>query len=174
MIKVPKPKLGEYSAYAQVYMDAMGDEDALQALINRTPETEKLWRSIPAHMEGYRYAEDKWTIRQVIGHITDAERIFGYRALCIVRGETVNLPGFEENEYEAAAKHNERSLGNIIDEWVHLRKANIILFSTFTASDFAIVGNANNNKLSVAAALYILAGHEKHHTKILKERYNVL
>lgn len=173
MIKVPKPKEGEYSPYAVTYFKALGDEDALQALINRAPEVEKLWRNIPEEKGSYRYAEGKWTIKQVIGHITDVERIFGYRALCIVRGETINLPGFEEDEYEAAAKHNERSLNNIIDEWVSLRQANIILFSTFTTGDFNIAGKSNNNNTSVAAIVTACAGHEKHHTQVLIDRYGI-
>lgn len=173
MIKVPKPKEGEYSPYAVAYFNLLGDDDALQTLISRAAQAEQLWRSIPEERGSYRYAEDKWTIKQLVGHITDVERIFGYRALCIARGETVNLPGFEEDEYEAAAKHNERSLSNIIDEWVALRKANIILFSTFTTSDFNIVGKANNQNTSVAAVIHALAGHEKHHTNVLKERYGI-
>ncbi len=173
MIKVPKPKEGEFSPYAVVYFNTLGEDDALQTLIGRATEAEKQWRAIAADKQEYRYAEDKWTVKQVIGHIADTERIFGYRALCIVRGETVNLPGYEENEYAAAGKHNERSLDNIIDEWVALRQANIILFSTFTTSDFNIVGKANNQNTSVAAIIYALAGHEKHHTHVLKERYGI-
>ena len=173
MIKVPKPKEGEYSPYAVTYFNALGNNDALQTLINRAAEVEQLWRNIPEDKGHYRYADDKWTVKQVIGHITDVERIFGYRALCIARGETINLPGFEEDEYEAAAKHNERSLNNIIDEWVALRKANIILFSTFTTTDFNIVGRANNQNTSVAAVVTALAGHEIHHTNILAERYGI-
>lgn len=173
MIAVPFPKEGEYSPYAIEYFNELNGADPLQSLIERAGEVEKLWRGIPVEKEEYRYAEGKWTIKQVIGHITDAERIFGYRALCIARGETANLPGFEENEYEAAAKHNDRSLGNIIDEWVHVRNANIVLFSTFTHSDFAIVGKANNHPTSVAAVIYAIAGHEIHHTNVLKERYGI-
>lgn len=173
MIRVPFPKEGEYSPYALAYYNMLNGADPIQSMTERLDTTEALWRAIPEEQGEYRYAEGKWTIKQVIGHVTDVERIFGYRALSIVRGESVNLPGFEEDEYEAAAKHNNRSLGNIIDEWVLLRKANIVLFSTFTAHDFTVVGKANNHPTSVAAVIYGLAGHEIHHTNVLQQRYGI-
>lgn len=173
MIKVPYPKEGEYPAYAKTYYVTLQGADPLEKLIERAISTEKLWRNIPEEKGNYAYADGKWTIKQVIGHITDCERIFGYRALSIVRGETANLPGFEEDEYAASGRHNDRSLSNIIDEWVAVRKANIILLSTFSGHDFNIVGKANNTPTSVAAIIHALAGHELHHTNVLIERYGI-
>jgi uncharacterized damage-inducible protein DinB len=173
MVTVPKPIPGQYQSYFEHYLSLVGNNNALQVLVDRATEAAQMLKAIPEDKHEYAYAEGKWTIKQVLGHVADSERIFGYRALCIARGEKASLPGFDENEFEAKANHNSRSLNNIVDEWLHIRQSNIILFSTFNDDDFNSVGMANGSPCSVAAIIYAIAGHELHHANILKERYGI-
>lgn len=173
MITLPFPKEGEYPPYFANYYKIIGDKDLGGLVISRLDTATTLWRSIPEEKGNYAYAEGKWTIKQLLGHITDTERIMGYRAMCIARGEQQSLPGFEENDYAENGRHNERSLAGIIDEWEAIRKSNIILFSTFNMADVERLGMANNYKISVTAIIHAIVAHEMHHSWVLTERYGI-
>lgn len=165
------PKQGEYPAYFQTYFNHIGDANPLALLSERLNVAAEFWASISSEKHLYRYAEGKWTVLEVIGHIVDVERILGYRALSIARGETIALPGFDEDAYVATANFNTRTITSLINEWKALRTSNIELFNTFTPTQWQRVGNANGYPISVAALLYAAVGHEVHHHKILLERY---
>ncbi|UPT65757.1 MAG: DinB family protein [Sphingobacteriales bacterium JAD_PAG50586_3] len=173
MITLPFPKEGEYPPYFGEYYKRMEGVNPSELLAPRLDSVTSFWRSIPEEKGNYAYAEGKWTIKQVIGHITDTERIMSYRTMCIVRGEKQSLPGFEENDYAANGRHNDRTLASIINEWEAIRKSNIILFSTFNMSDVEAIGMANNYKISVTAIIHAIVAHEMHHTMVLTERYGI-
>ena len=173
MIKFPFPKEGEYPPYFANYYKVIGNANLGDLLVSRLESSPKLWRTIPEDKGNYQYAEGKWTIKQLLGHITDTERIMSYRAMCFTRGEEQSLPGFEEDDYAALGRHNERTLASIIDEWEAIRKSNVILFSTFSLADAKLVGKANNYNISVTAVVYAIVAHEMHHTNILTERYGI-
>src|SRR5690606_14488952 len=119
----------------------------------------------------YSYAPGKWSIKEILGHLIDAERIFSFRALCFARGEAQPLPGFEQDDYVREANFNSRSISSFMEEVYFLRTANLILFKSFSEAELSKVGVANENPISVRAIIYIIAGHEKHHMNILKEKY---
>ena len=119
----------------------------------------------------FAYAPGKWTIKQVVGHICDAERIFAYRALRFARGDVAPLPGFDENAWMPAARFDARPLGDLAAELDAVRRATLALLRTFDADALARRGTANNKEISVRALAYVIAGHERHHVGILRERY---
>ena len=119
----------------------------------------------------YAYAPGKWTIKEMVGHIIDTERIMVFRLTCFARNETAALPGFEEDAYVKSAHFSDRSLFSLSEEFMALRKANMFLFKSLNEDDLGKGGNANGNQISVRALVFILAGHVIHHTNIIKERY---
>lgn len=119
----------------------------------------------------YAYAPGKWTVKELVGHIIDTERIMVYRLTCFARNEKVQIPGFEEDEYVANAHFNDRSIFSLAEEFTQLRKANMFLIKSLNEKDLNRVGNANGNNMSVRALVYVLAGHIIHHTNVIKERY---
>ena len=131
----------------------------------------ELVHSIPDAKADFRYEEGKWSIRELLCHIIDAERIFAYRALRFSRNDKTPLAGFEENDYAPQANAGGRSLNKIADEMKHLRTSTVDLFESFTPEMLARKGTASNNELSVIGLGFIIAGHETHHLHILKDRY---
>lgn len=153
------------------YVKHVEESDIIQALRISGHRTQELIHSIKPEKADFRYAEGKWSIREVLCHMIDAERIFAYRALRFARNDKTNLAGFEENDYAPQANASNRSLERIADEMVHLRAANMDMFEGFSQEMLTRKGKANNNELSVAALGFIIAGHEMHHVIVLKERY---
>ena len=123
--------------------------------------------------ETYAYAEGKWSIRELIGHLIDAERVFGYRAFCIARGESRNLPGFDENEYMLRAPYNQIDLEDLLRELRLVRLSNIAMLRNLDDEAWMRIGTANDNQVSVRALAFIMAGHVRHHMGVLRERYQV-
>jgi hypothetical protein len=119
----------------------------------------------------YAYAPGKWTIKEMVGHMIDTERILTYRLLCIARGEKASLPGFEEDDYVANAHFKDRSLFSLSEEFTLMRKSHLYLINSLNEEELNRMGNANGNAISVRALVYILAGHIIHHTAVVKERY---
>jgi hypothetical protein len=132
---------------------------------------QQLIGDIPLEKENYSYAPGKWTIKEVIGHITDTERIFGYRALCIARGETNPLPGYDDQVYVSNGNFNARSLYDLVHEFSVVRESNLIMFKSFDAEAKGRVGIANNNQVSVSALLFMILGHEIHHLRVIRDKY---
>jgi uncharacterized damage-inducible protein DinB len=128
-------------------------------------------QNIPRELEHFEYAEGKWTVKEVIGHILDTERIMAYRALRFARNDTKALAGFEEDAYVAQARSNERSMESLIDEFHAVRKSNIIMFAHFNSQERQRKGIASERLVSVNGLQYIIAGHLEHHRVILQERY---
>ncbi|WP_257657240.1 DinB family protein [Parapedobacter lycopersici] len=160
----------EYPAIFAPYIETVvGD---VMGLLNEQLETfPEFLERIPPGKSEYAYAEGKWTIKEVVGHIIDTERIMAYRALCFARNDTKELPGFEEEVFVANARFNERSLASFSEEFSLVRRSNLLLFESFNDQELARKGLASERLVSVRAFLYIVAGHLNHHRNIIRERY---
>lgn len=166
MGKSGRPTAGEFADYAKADIDFVAGDDAVAALAQLEYETVKLFeRDVPA------YAEGKWTLKQVLGHLIDDERIFAYRALCVARGDTRPLPGFDEKEYVAGAGFEARSMESLIDEYRVVRRATIALFDSMTDEQWLRRGIVNGYVASVRGLAFHIAGHELHHLRTVRERY---
>ena len=168
MINRPQPE--EYAPYYAKYINLVGDEPIIEILDGLKASTYQFFKSLPSGKAGYAYGEGKWTIKEVLGHMMDAERTFAYRVLCFSREETI-LPGFDQEVYMLKATFNSRTLDDLADEFKAVREANLYLFRSLTAEQTIQKGIASGNPVSVRALLYMIAGHELHHLNILKERY---
>jgi len=166
-----KPEPSEHPPYYTYYINLVKEKNGIEALDHQIIEMQQFIGVVPVDMEEFSYADGKWTIKEVLGHICDVERILGYRALCIARGELKALPGFDENQYVASANFNKRSLYDLAHEFSIVRESNITMFKSFDQLTLSKMGLANNSKMSVRAILFMIAGHEKHHINIIKERY---
>ncbi len=166
------PKQSEYPDYYKVYIDQIPDDDNIINVLKAGREKmQSLIKSIPEEKGEHSYAPGKWSIKEVMGHVADVERVMAYRAMCIARGEKKSLPGFEQDDYVASADFNSRSLHDLAEELLHLRDSNISLFKSFNNETLMRQGTANNYDITVRAFMFIIAGHELHHMRILKERY---
>jgi uncharacterized damage-inducible protein DinB len=168
---IARPGADEYAPYYGTYIGKVPDGDLRSMLSTQLAETLALIRSIPESRGGHRYAPDKWSVREVLGHLADSERIFSYRALRIARGDATPLPGFEQNDYVPAGGFDARTLRDLADELAAIRQATIHLFAHLDAAAFERRGTASGKPVSVRALAYIIAGHELHHVGILKTRY---
>jgi hypothetical protein len=166
-----RPERGDYPEYYDRYMVMVESGDIVKVMENQLQTTGNFFNSITEEQGDIAYAEGKWTVKEVIGHVNDTERIMAYRALAIARGEKKSLPGFEQDEYVANSNFTKRILTDLIEEYRTLRASNIILFNSFTENELSKKGYANESEISVLSLAFIIAGHELHHIKILKERY---
>jgi len=172
MKKIEKPKEGEYPPYAIMYIGLLPDDGlVLKHLKNNLKATKDFILSLPEKKLIYRYAEGKWTIKEVLVHIIDDERIYAYRALRFARNDPTELPGFEQEDYARHSGANERSIKDILKEYAAVRNATIAFFNGLEEKAFTRAGVANKNFVSVRALAYHIAGHELHHINIVKERY---
>jgi len=165
-----RPHPDEYSSYYKEYIDSV-DDDVISELKDQLKSFPEFLKSISPSKTNYAYAEGKWTIKEVLGHALDTERIMAYRLLRFARNDATTLAGFEENHYVNNAHFNQQDFNNMIDEFLAVRQANMFLFKSLTETELQRKGEANNAPLSVRALLFIIAGHLKHHQKILQERY---
>lgn len=161
----------EYPAFYAPYFKAIEGADVPTLMRTQLAEIEHLGLVIDEERAAYRYAEGKWSIKELLGHLVDCERIFGYRALCIARGEMQPLPGFDENNYVENASFDNRPFSSIIEELLALRLSNIVMYENFTDEQRAMIGQANGNPISVRAIESIMIGHVQHHLMVLRERY---
>jgi len=168
MINRPQPD--EYSAYVARYVDLVGNKPILKILEQLQQSTYNLFTNLSADKANYAYAEGKWTIKQVLGHMADSERVFAYRAFAFSR-EAIELPGFDQDVYMEKTTFNSRSLEDIANEFKTVRQSTLYLFRSLTEEQSTQKGIASGNPVSVRALAYITAGHEMHHIKILEERY---
>jgi hypothetical protein len=172
MQKIQKPAAGEYKDYSAAYISKVPDDGmVLQHLQTDFETIRTLVIDLPEEKLLSAYAPGKWTLKEILVHMMDTERIFAYRALRIARNDKTDLPGFEQDEYTPYLYANERSIANIMEEYGLQRKSTVALFSNFDESAFTRTGFANGAPLSVRAALYIIAGHELHHLQIIREKY---
>ena len=166
-----RPVAGEFLPYYGTYIDQVPEGDIVSTLSAQIGGTLSLIRSIPEAVGDKRYAPDKWSIREVLGHVIDAERIFVYRALRFARADETPVPGFDENTYVTNAPFSHVSLSDLADEFGHVRAATVHFFRNLDEEAFARRGSANGAAISVRALAYILAGHEIHHVNVLRTRY---
>lgn len=161
----------EYAPYYETYIKLFKDVSVLDSLQKSQTFFDEISLTIPTSKENFAYASNKWTIKQVIQHIIDTERIFTYRALCFARGDNTSLPGFDQDLYVENCDVSSKSLSNLIEEMKVLRLSTTILFQHFSNEEMLSIGVANGNQMSVRAVGYVLSGHQMHHTNIIKERY---
>jgi len=168
-----RPSEKDYASYYKGYISQIKGDDILNILEKQLNTATKFLNSIPEGKGNYAYAEGKWSVKEVLGHVIDCERIFATRALCIARGEKQSLPGFEQDDYVQEAKFNKRTLKDFIDEFSLVRKSNLVLFKTFSDNELNKRGIASENEITVRAILFIISGHGMHHIEVLKEKYGV-
>ena len=168
---IARPHTSEYAAYYETYVSLVPDGDIVGTFERQLEETLSLIRGIPETRGEFRYAEGKWSIKELIGHIIDCERVFAYRALRFGRGDTTPLSGFEQDDFVRGADFNKRSLENLADEYELVRRSTIALFGSLEADAWDRRGTANDNEVSVRGLAFITAGHERHHLGVLKNRY---
>lgn len=167
-----RPEQGEYAAYAADDFAHVPGDDAIAALDRTFAETVRLFTSVgEEEATALTYASGKWTLKEVLGHLIDDERIFAYRALCIARGDSRELPGFDENEYVAGARFESRSLAQLLDEYRAVRAATIALFAPLTPDEWRHRGIVNGYAASVRGLAFHIAAHELHHLRTIRERY---
>ena len=168
---IVKPARHEYAAYYQTYINEIAGDDLIQALEQGRLQMLAFLRSVPEDKLDYKYAPGKWTIKEIIMHLMDAERIFTYRALRFSRNDQNILIGFNDEEYVTYSNAAVRSRQSLIDEYDALRVSTIELYRNMSSEMYGRGGIASGNEMTVAALGYIIAGHEIHHLKVVKERY---
>jgi DinB superfamily len=168
---IRRPETGEYAPYYAGYVSLVPEMNVLEVLREQAEEIGELVSSIPEERAGFRYASGKWSIREVIGHITDAERVFSFRALAFARGDSLELPGFDENRYVEQAVFDRIPLLRLMDEFKALRSSSVLLLEHLSGEAWTRSGIVNGSLVTVRALAYIMAGHVCHHRRILKERY---
>ncbi len=161
----------EYGDFYATYLNTLKNVDLLEELEISVHRLIRFVQEIPMDKFDYRYAEGKWTIKDILQHLIDCERIFAYRALRFSRGDKTELPGFDENEYALAADGNQRSIKDLLTELAIVRQATLALFKNFDDKTLKRSGIASNNRMSVRAAGFIIIGHQNHHQRIFEERY---
>jgi len=169
-----RPLPGEYADYAQGDIDLVEGDDAVAALERQQARTVALFSALDeGAVAGLTYAPGKWTVKEVLGHLADDERIFAYRALCLARGDRRELPGFDENLYLRDAGFEVRPLADLLAEYVAVRRASVALFAGLPAAAWGRVGIVNGYPATVRGLAFHIAGHELHHHRILAERYRI-
>lgn len=169
---IEKPREGEYPAYAHIYIDLLPDDGLiLKHLADNFAETKRFVESIPKDRLLYRYAEGKWTIKEILGHVVDDERIYAYRALRFARNDSTELPGFDQDHFARYSEANQREVGDILDEFSLVRRSTIALFESLDEAALLRSGVADGKRVSVRALAYHIAGHELRHRNVIRERY---
>lgn len=161
----------EYAAYYSKYIDLVPEGDIMTILMEQMDETSEFLKDLTEQQAHFSYREGKWSIKEVIGHIGDTERIMGYRLLSFARGEKAELPGYDDNKYVKNASFNSQSLRDLLENLKIIRKSTLQLIKSFPSDAFLRRGNANGSEVSVRALIYIIAGHELHHRKLISDRY---
>ncbi len=168
-----QPLENEYAPYYQGYISQVSEDEVLPVLRSQLDALDVLLGRVTPEREQHRYAEGKWSIREIVGHLIDAERVFGYRAFCIARGEQQNLPGFEQNDYILTSPYDRIDLEDLLSEFRLVRLSNIAMLRTLDEESWMRIGTANENQVSVRALAFIMAGHVRHHMEVLRERYEL-
>ena len=170
---IQSPEQDEYGEMYAGYVERVGERDPVDLLGRQIAILDSLTERLDEDAERSSYAEGKWSIRELIGHLMDAERVFGYRALCFSRGDQVELPGFEENHYVGEGRAGEVPVADLLRELEALRYANTRLFQRLDPEQWGRSGIASSARVTVRALAWILAGHFEHHLAVLRERYGL-
>lgn len=166
-----KPHQSEYSEFYAGYVQKVLETDIFESLKKVMDDTQELLKNLTDENACYSYAPGKWTIKELIQHLIDSERVFAYRAMRFARNDKTPLAGFDENEYADQASSEDRNINELLEELLLLRKSNILLFRSFTEEELERTGIANGQKISVRSLIYITAGHALHHLEVLQQRY---
>jgi hypothetical protein len=170
---IARPEAGEYAPYYDRYISLVAGTDILATLDTQRRQTMLLLSGRDESEGDLRYAPDKWSAKQVLGHVCDTERIFAYRALRIARGDQTPLPGFEQDDYVKNGPFAKAPLAEIIEDYIAVRRATLTLLRNLDEAAWTRRGVASKNEVSVRALAYMIAGHELHHRRILEEKYFV-
>lgn len=166
-----RPEENEYAPYYSGYINLIPAGNIVEILKEQLEITVTNFKDLSDDQSLFRYASDKWSVKEVLGHIADTERIMSYRLLCFARGELAALPGFNENLYVSSARFDDLPLGDLIDNFVAVRQSTLQLIKNIDEAAWSRRGNANGVEVTVRAIAYIIAGHELHHRNIIQERY---
>jgi hypothetical protein len=172
-LAIERPKADEHSPYFSRYIDRVPEGNLVALLETQLADTLALLRRVPRDREDFAYADGKWTVKEVVGHLSDCERVFAYRALSIARKDPTELASFDENAWVANANFGRLGLADLVDEFNSVRQSTLRLAKNLSAEELARRGVANGNPASVRALFYIIAGHERHHVGLLRERYQL-
>jgi uncharacterized damage-inducible protein DinB len=168
---ISKPAPGEYVDYQKVYIDHVGDAAVPEIMETLQESTYALFSGIPEEKGTYAYAPGKWTIKEVLGHMIDTERVFAFRLMCFARGEQQGLPGFEQDDYVANSFANDRTLQDLANEFKAVREASLYLVRNLKKEQETMTGTSNGKTVSVRTLAYLIPGHELHHIKVFQEKY---
>lgn len=172
MIKIQKPQEGEFAPYAAEYISLLPDDGmVLTHLLENSQKVVDLIASFPAEKLSTPSTPGEWTVKEILLHIMDTERVFCYRALCFSRGDTTEMQGYDQNAYIAISNVNQRDIKSLLDEYTSMRNATVSFFMNIPTEALIRKGIANKYPLSVRAAAYMIAGHELHHVKSIREHY---
>lgn len=170
-VTMTQPDATEYAPYYEKYTSLVPAGDVIATLSSQLEDTLSFLRGLSEEQAASRYAPDKWSLKEVVGHMLDTERIFGHRAFRFARNDQTALPGFEQDDYVRAGNFDKRRMSDLVDEFEQVRRANLCLLRSLDNEAWLRRGIASDNEVSVRALAYILAGHETHHLKIIRERY---
>lgn len=168
---ITRPQSDEYAPYYEKYVSLIASDDILAVLESQRVQMAQLLAARSDREGNFRYAPDKWSVKEIIGHICDSERVFAYRLLRIGRGDKTPLPGFEQDDYIPTGNFNTRTLADLAAEFAAVRAATITLVQSLSQEAWMRAGTASDNPVSARALAYIIAGHEMHHRRILDEKY---
>ena len=172
MIAIARPETGEYNEGFQRYVDrAIDEKDIVGAFERQVDEVRKAFEPYSPAKETYRYAPGKWSVRELLGHVLDTERVFGFRMLALGRGEAQGLPGMDENVYAAGAPHHAVPLASLLEQFALVRRSHVLMLRDFDDAAWACEGIANGNRITVRATPFIMLGHVRHHLAVLAEKY---
>jgi len=166
-----RPATGEYASFYETYVSLVLGDDVLGALETQRVQTAHLLTARSEREGNFRYAPGKWSVKEVVGHLSDTERIWAYRALRIARADATPLSGFEQDDYVRSGGFAERTLADLAEEFAAVRVANVAMFRALTPEAWTRRGSANKSEVTVRALAYIIAGHELHHRRVLEEKY---
>ena len=169
---INRPEPSEFASFYAGYIGKVPDSGPAAVMQEQIGELEKL-RALPEDQANHAYAAGKWTVKELIGHVADAERVFSYRLTRIARGDQTPLAGFDENAWAKTAPHGHRRIAAVVDEMIAIRRATLALIDSLDEQTIGNVGVANNNPVSARAICWIMAGHTRHHLGILRDKYGV-
>lgn len=170
---IPRPGAHEFAPYYDLYIKRVPDDQIGRRYAEQTEEFVSFFRPVSDDAAMHRYAPGKWSVKEVIGHLCDAERVFAYRLCRIGRLDPTPLPGFEENDYVPAGQFDDRSLASLLDEFLAVRRSTVTLMDGLPSGNWHFIGEASENPVSPSALVYIMLGHVTHHLTTLRERYGL-
>lgn len=171
VVETGRPAAAEYAPSFEKYVTLVPERMIVPVLAAQRDEVREALASVSEDRAGFRYAEGKWSIRQVVGHLVDSERVFGYRALCVARGDQTPLPAFDENLYVAGGPFEDQPLGALLGEFELVRDGNLRLLERLSAGAWRRTGTSNGHPASARALAFVMAGHVRHHLSVVRERY---